>query len=101
MTDAIRRRLIIHGRVQGVGYRYWTVQTVGGLTAEGFALTGWVRNRSAGTVEILVGGDREAVEALIEACRQGRPAAGVGHVEILEVEPGEPESSTFEQLPTL
>ncbi|MGA1498153.1 MAG: acylphosphatase, partial [Steroidobacteraceae bacterium] len=58
----IARRLHIQGRVQGVFYRQWTVET-----ATGLGLQGWVRNRSDGTVEAQVQGDEAAVESFIEA----------------------------------
>src|ERR1700754_553348 len=63
-------RLVISGRVQGVSYRWWTV---GEATQRG--LNGLVRNRRDGSVEALVSGPASAVDDLIEACRQGPPAA--------------------------
>lgn len=69
-------RLRITGRVQGVGYRAWAVQTAGRL-----GLRGWVRNRSDGSVEALAIGPGDAVAAMIEACRQGPFAARVTDVE--------------------
>lgn len=72
----IHRRLRIHGRVQGVGYRAWTV-----ATARALGLSGWVRNRSDGSVEALVAGDAADVAALAERCRQGPPAARVDRIE--------------------
>lgn len=75
----IARRLIIHGRVQGVFYRNWTVEA-----ARGLGLTGWVRNRSDGTVEILACGEEAAVEALVVRCRQGPPAAAVQRIDCFE-----------------
>jgi acylphosphatase len=70
-------RLAIRGRVQGVSYRWWTV---GEATSRG--LNGWVRNRRDGSVEALVSGPAAAVDALVEACRQGPPAARVEAIEI-------------------
>ncbi len=75
----IARRLRIRGRVQGVSYRWWTVQT-----ARGLGLDGWVRNRFDGSVEALAVGPTEAVETLIEACRCGPTAARVDDIEIEE-----------------
>lgn len=77
--DRIARRLRVHGRVQGVFYRGWTVET-----AEKLGLDGWVRNRMDGTVEALVAGQGAAVEALIAACHTGPPAARVDLVEVEE-----------------
>jgi acylphosphatase len=69
-------RLVIKGRVQGVGYRWWAVQT-----ARRLGLDGWVRNRRDGTVELVAVGPDEALEALIWACRQGPSAAQVASVD--------------------
>lgn len=68
-------RLIVEGRVQGVGYRWWTLGE-----ARRLGLDGWVRNRVDGTVEILAIGAETAVDALAEACRQGPSAARVSAV---------------------
>ncbi|MBC2777805.1 acylphosphatase [Parasphingopyxis marina] len=72
----IARHLIIHGRVQGVFYRDWTVET-----ARRLGLTGWVRNRRDGTVEAVVQGEDEAVERFIEMAKDGPPRAGVKHID--------------------
>lgn len=74
-------RLIINGRVQGVSYRWWTV---GEATKRG--LNGWVRNRRAGSVEVLVSGLVAEVDDLIEACRQGPSAARVTDIQITQEE---------------
>ncbi len=79
-----RAHLIIHGRVQGVCFRAETWSTalrIGGLS-------GWVRNRSDGTVEVLVQGERRDVETFIGWCRQGPPRARVTDVAIDWEEPG-------------
>jgi acylphosphatase len=60
------RLLRMEGRVQGVGYRDWMVQE-----ATRLGLHGWVRNRPDGSVEALVSGDEDAVEALLTLCRRG------------------------------
>jgi acylphosphatase len=75
-------RLVIHGRVQGVGYRWWTVSV-----ATGLGLDGWVRNRRDGTVEILAIGDAAALESLADACRDGPRAALVDRVERQAADP--------------
>jgi len=81
MEDATTRTVLvrIHGRVQGVWYRGWTVET-----AQDLGLTGWVRNRSDGTVEALLRGPTRAVTTMITACHQGPPAARVTRVEVQE-----------------
>jgi acylphosphatase len=91
---ALQARLTISGRVQGVGYRDWTINT-----ARRLGLTGWVRNRSDGAVEALIVGDDTAVGEMIDACRRGPTMARVDNVDIepvdLDVLP-----QGFTQLPT-
>ena len=73
----IRARLLISGRVQGVGFRASTAHAasrIGGLT-------GWVRNLDDGRVEAVVEGPPEKVDALLAWCRTGPPAARVSEVE--------------------
>jgi acylphosphatase len=89
----VARRLTVRGRVQGVFYRGWTVETASAL-----GLEGWVRNRLSGDVEIVAVGPAEAVEALVERCRRGPPAARVEAVEVEDAEPGPVEG--FRQRPT-
>ena len=72
-------RLRITGRVQGVGYRAWAIATAALL-----GVRGWVRNRSDGSVEALVIGEEDAVEAMVEACRQGPFAARVSDIAVGE-----------------
>ena len=86
--------LRIRGRVQGVGYRAWTVQT-----ARRLAVRGWVRNRADGDVETLVIGDEQAVAAMIEACWRGPRAATVGDVAVTEAE--DDGSTDFAARPTV
>ena len=89
---SLQARLVISGRVQGVGYRDWAL-----ATGRGLGVSGWVRNRSDGSVEALVVGEEDAVGAMIEACRQGPSLARV------DVEPVDldvlPEG--FTRLPTI
>ena len=86
------RRLIISGRVQGVGYRDW-MQTL----AERLSVFGWVRNRRDGTVEAVVDGDEAAVAELLRACRRGPRLAEVS--EILEELTEAPDGPGFRKLP--
>lgn len=74
------RRLKISGRVQGVGFRYSMAEE-----AERLGVTGWVRNRRDGTVEAVVDGDPEAIEAVVAWARQGPRGAQVTDVEVSEV----------------
>ncbi len=67
--------LRVAGRVQGVGYRAWAIET-----AVRLRLRGWVRNRGDGSVEALVTGAEDRVAAMIEACRTGPFAARVTEV---------------------
>lgn len=90
----ITKHLRITGRVQGVSYRAWTVRTATALN-----LTGWVRNRSDGSVEALVTGPENAVQELIAKCKTGPSFARVDHIESKEAEPENP--GGFEQRPTL
>jgi acylphosphatase len=74
-------RLCCSGRVQGVGYRLWAVET-----ATRLGLQGWVRNRADGTVEMLLTGPEDAVVAMIAAARRGPPAACVGAMRSADAE---------------
>jgi len=75
-------RLKVHGRVQGVFYRDWTV-----ATARELGVAGWVRNCSDGTVEAHLEGDDEAVQLMIERMRAGPPRARVERIDQEECEP--------------
>jgi acylphosphatase len=77
-----RRRVVVHGRVQGVFFRDST-QT----EAESRSVAGWVRNRDDGAVEAVFEGDPAAVEALVEFCRSGPSHAEVERVDVDEQEP--------------
>lgn len=70
------KRLLISGRVQGVGYRDWMVQE-----AQRLGVHGWVRNTPDGTVEALVYGEVDAVEELLRSCRRGPRLASVTRIE--------------------
>lgn len=86
-------RVVIHGRVQGVWFRGWTVEE-----ARARGLKGWVRNRRDGTVEAIFDGADQAVAAMIEACREGPPAARVTEIE--EFPSKEPLDAGFHQAPS-
>lgn len=78
----IARRLVLHGRVQGVFYRDWTVET-----ARRIGLSGWVRNRADGTVEAHLEGAEDNIGRMIEAMRDGPPRASVDRIEESATEP--------------
>ncbi|MEZ0448280.1 acylphosphatase [Cellulomonas sp. ICMP 17802] len=78
----IRRRLVVRGLVQGVGYR-WSLSR----EARRLGVHGWVRNRSDGAVEAVLEGADEAVDALVAWCRSGPGGAGVSGVEVTTEEP--------------
>jgi acylphosphatase len=71
------KHLLIHGRVQGVGYRAWTVSR-----AKQLGLNGWVRNRTEGTVEAVIAGENEAVELMVQECWEGSLSAQVDNIVI-------------------
>ena len=73
----VARHFLISGRVQGVGFRYFT-QATG--VREG--LHGWVRNLPDGRVEAAVEGEADAVERFERAMRHGPPGARVEDVEV-------------------
>lgn len=90
--STITRRLIVTGRVQGVGFRMFMTRE-----AQAAGVTGWVRNRRDGTVEAMVQGPAAAVERIIAWARKGPPA---GHVEGLNVTPAEGHFDGFLTRPT-
>ncbi len=73
--EQIRARVWVSGKVQGVGYRYSTI-----VQAQNLGVKGWVRNLPDGRVEAVFEGDREAVEAMVQWCDRGSPAAVVRDV---------------------
>jgi acylphosphatase len=78
----IRRRVVVHGRVQGVFFRDTTSRL-----AEREGVAGWVRNNRDGTVEAVFEGDPDAVERLLAFVGRGPEGAEVDRVEIGEEEP--------------
>ena len=69
--------LLVSGRVQGVGYRWFASRS-----AESLGLTGWARNRREGTVELEVFGPRPRIEQLVQQLREGPPASDVTEVAV-------------------
>ena len=78
----IRRRVIVHGRVQGVFFRDTTRRM-----ARSYGLGGWVRNTPDGTVEAVFEGSPDAVESMIRWCEEGPRGAFVERVEVTDEEP--------------
>ena len=77
MASVVRRHLWVSGRVQGVWYRGSCADR-----ARALGLAGWARNLPDGRVEVVAEGDGEAVDQLVEWCRQGPPHALVADVEV-------------------
>jgi acylphosphatase len=78
----IARRYLIGGRVQGVGFRYFTEAAA---MREG--IHGWVRNLPDGTVETVAEGDADAVERFERSLRHGPPGARVEQLEVEHTTP--------------
>ena len=95
-APTVTRHLRISGRVQGVGYRYHMAQE-----ARRLCVVGWVRNRSDGSVEALVHGPQEAVEALIAWAHRGPPLARVEGVAVTDPPAGSATGTEFEQRETV
>ena len=87
MTGAIARTAVtlrITGRVQGVGFRWWTQHQASAL-----GLDGWVRNRTDRSVEVLAAGAPNAVDSLIALCHEGPDMARVDDVHVAQaMDPG-------------
>jgi acylphosphatase len=78
----VRRRVSVHGRVQGVGFRFGVVRAAGTR-----GVNGWVRNCADGSVEAVLEGDASAVESVVRFCREGPRGAAVSRVDVREEEP--------------
>ena len=72
-----RLHAILSGRVQGVGFRYFALEE-----AAARRLTGWVRNRGEGQVEVMAEGPEPELSAFLEALRAGPPAARVDAAQV-------------------
>jgi len=91
-TDRVTRRLVIRGRVQGVFFRESMRQEAARL-----GVTGWVRNTRDGTVEAVVQGNADAVEAITRLARRGPEDA---RVEGVEASAAEGDFASFEKRAT-
>jgi acylphosphatase len=81
-VSAARRRVIAHGRVQGVFFRDSTRRE-----AERLGVAGWARNTADGTVEVVLEGAEDAVEAMVSFVRDGPGHAAVTEVDVRVEEP--------------
>ncbi len=82
MGTMIRKRAVVSGRVQGVGFR-WSAREA----ARELGVTGWARNRLDGSVEAEVEGEPEVVERMLAWLGDGPPGASVTAVEVEDAEP--------------
>lgn len=85
-------KVIIRGRVQGVGFRDWTERQ-----ARQAGLAGYVRNRRDGNVELVISGNEAQIAAMLELCRKGPRFAAVSDLEVM---PDEWSGNGFSILPT-
>jgi acylphosphatase len=92
----LETRLVrVHGRVQGIGYRYACTQQ-----ARALGVTGWVRNRMDDSVEAMLQGTPQQVARMCEWMRDEMPAALVEQMDVAELPPPFPRFDGFEQRPT-
>ena len=77
MENKVRAHAIIGGRVQGVFFRMETKRA-----ADGFGVSGWVKNRRDGTVEALFEGEQDRVDAVLAWCQEGPAHAQVSGVKV-------------------
>jgi acylphosphatase len=87
----IRVRAVVEGRVQGVFYRDSCRRE-----AQRLGVSGWVRNRADGSVEVVAEGPRERVEGLLRWCRQGPPRASVTGLSVTDEAPAAERSFRIE-----
>jgi len=85
-----RVHIVIYGIVQGVGYRYSTYRK-----ALQLGITGWVRNKSDGSVEAVFEGAREKLEEMLSWCREGPSGAYVSEIKV-QWEEGDERYNNFE-----
>ncbi|MCM3279642.1 acylphosphatase [Exiguobacterium sp. MER 193] len=85
----VAKRLIVSGRVQGVGFRYFSQET-----AQRFGIKGWVRNLSDGTVELHAEGTEQEIGAFEQTLKDGNRFVGVERIE--ETEANDQEFRSFD-----
>lgn len=87
----VARHLVVHGVVQGVGFRWSAAREAARL-----GVAGWVRNRSDGDVEAVVEGEQDAVGAFVGWARQGPRGSAVTSVDVTDQPPGQRASFEIE-----
>jgi acylphosphatase len=88
-NEPTRLHAQVTGRVQGVGFRYFVLETANKL-----GLVGWVRNRRDGSVEVLAEGNQEQMDALVRALKRGSRSSIVREVHT-RIQPPTGEFSSF------
>ena len=73
----MRKHIVITGRVQGVGFRYWLYKA-----AVRNNINGWVKNKISGEVEALLIGNNVEIDNLIKLCKKGPPSSKVARIEV-------------------
>lgn len=79
--ESVIKHLKIEGRVQGVGFRYYTRKT-----ANKYAINGWVKNMEDGTVEVVLAGAEKAVLKMMEKLKDGPSSARVTGMEEIPID---------------
>ncbi len=93
--ETLTRRVVVEGYVQGVGYRHFAYRT-----AVRLGLSGWVRNRSDGTVEALISGAPDKVEAMLAELRRGPLGSDVRTLRLAEADGADWKAGAFVIAPT-
>jgi acylphosphatase len=75
----IQLHIIVSGKVQGVGFRYFSQ-----MKAVQYGITGWAKNLADGSVEIVASGSKDQLDPFIEDLRVGNPFSKINHIEITE-----------------
>jgi len=73
----MKKHIVITGKVQGVGFRYWLYKA-----AKQRNIDGWVRNKISGEVEALLIGNEMEIDNLIKLCKKGPPSSKVAKIEV-------------------
>ncbi len=77
----IQLRIIVSGKVQGVGYRYFSQ-----MKAVQYGVKGWVKNLADGSVEVIARGENNQLEPFIADLRKGNPFSKINNLEITEMD---------------